>query len=365
MTLDLVVAVTVFALELSNVLAFEPDARYDGLTIALLVLSSLPLIGWRRYPLACLQIVGWATIALAARHDTHLGLGAIAATYAVACWEESNPARWFAVGSLAIAVWLVPILTADQGSIPANLALFGAAWILGALIRDRRRQTAALQARTIELAHEREANVALAAEAERSRIAQELHDVLTHSVTVMVVQAQGGQAAAPDPRAMTTALSRIETIGQQTLAELRGLLRRVGWPVDAVREPQPSLERVDDLVSSVRSAGIDVTVRRNGSIREVPASVALAAYRIIQEALTNTIRHTPGSHASVTLDYGATELAITVCNDGPMSGPIPAGDGKGLAGMRRRVTALGGTVIAGPEPEGGFRLIARVPLPGA
>jgi signal transduction histidine kinase len=181
----------------------------------------------------------------------------------------------------------------------------------------------------------------------------------------MVVQAQGGQAAAPDPGAMTTALSRIEAIGQQTLTELRGLLHRVGWPADAVREPQPSLERVNELVSSVRSAGIDVTIRRNGSIREVPASVGLAAYRIIQEALTNTIRHTPGSHACVTLDYGATELAITVSNDGPMSGPIPAGDGKGLAGMRRRVTALGGTVIAGPEPGGGFRLIATVPLPAA
>jgi signal transduction histidine kinase len=364
-TLDVVVAVTVFGLELSNVLAFQPDARYDGLTIALLVLGSLPLIVWRRYPLACLQITGWATIALAVRHDTHLGLGAIAATYAVACWEESTAARWFAVGSLAIAVWLVPLLTADRGSIPTNIALFGAAWILGALIRDRRRQTAALQARTVELADEREANAALAAEAERSRIAHELHDVLTHSVTVMVVQAQGGQAAAPDTGAMTTALSRIETIGQQTLTELRGLLHRVRLPADAVRQPQPSLERVDELVSSVRSAGIDVTVARSGSIRDVPASVALAAYRIIQEALTNMIRHTPGSHATVTLDYRATDLAITVVNDGPMSGPAPAADGKGLAGMRHRVSALGGTISAGPEPEGGFRLIATVPLPTA
>ncbi len=362
MTLDIIVAATVFALELSNVFAFEPGERRNAVTIALLALSSLPLIAWRRYPLACLQITGWATIALAARHDPHLGLGAIAATYAVACWEESNAARWFAAGSLAIAVWLVPIVTDDQGSIPTNLALFGAAWILGALIRDRRRQTAALRARTVELARERETNAALAAEAERSRIAQELHDVLTHSVTVMVVQAQGGQAAAPDTAAMTTTLSRIETIGQQTLTELRSLLR-VGGRMDAAREPQPSLERIDELVSSVRTAGVDVTVTRHGSIREVPPSVALSAYRIIQEALTNTIRHTPGAPARVTLDYGASELAITVLSDGPMSGPVPAADGKGLAGMRDRVTALGGTITAGPEPEGGFRVIARVPLP--
>ena len=363
--LDVVVALTVFGLELSDVLAFQPGAEYDAWTIALLALSSLPLIGWRRYPLACLQITGWATIALAVRHDTHLGLGVIAATYAVACWEESTAARWFAVGTLAIGVWLVPILTSDRGSIPTNVALFAAAWILGALIRDRRRQTAALQARTVELADEREANAALAAEAERSRIAHELHDVLTHSVTVIVVQAQGGQAAAPDTVAMTTALSRIEAIGQQTLTELRGLLHRVGGPADAMREPQPNLERVDELVSSVRKAGFDVTVTRRGSIRAVPATVALAAYRIIQEALTNAIRHTPGSHARVTLDYGPAELAITVFNDGPISGPAPAADGKGLAGMRHRVAALGGTIVAGPEPEGGFRLVATVPLPTA
>jgi signal transduction histidine kinase len=361
--LDMTVAVAVCALELSHLLAFDAGDRYDGLTIVLLGLASLPLLAWRRYPTLCLQITGWATIALAVRDDPHLGLGPIAATFAVANWEDRARARWFAAGSLAIAVWLVPILTADQSSIPTNAAFFGAAWILGALTRDRRRQTMALEARTVELAQEREAKTALAAEAERSRIAQELHDVLTHSVTVMVVQAQAGQAAAPDPTAMVRALSRVERIGQQTLAELRGLLRRVEPLGDsAAREPQPSLDRLDELVSSVRSAGVEVSLTRQGMVREVAPTVALSAYRIVQEALTNTLRHTPGSHARVRLDYGATELAITVQNDGTGAGPDTAGEGKGLAGMRDRAAAVGGSLAAGPDPAGGFQVVAMLPL---
>lgn len=361
--LDVTVAVAVYALELSHVFAFNSGDRYDALMIVLMAMASLPLVAWRRYPTLCLQATGWATIALAARDDPHLGLGPIAATFAVANWEELAPARWFAAGSLAIAVWLVPILTADQSSIPTNAALFGAAWILGALTRDRRRQTTVLQTRTVELAQERETNAALAAEAERSRIAQELHDVLTHSVTVMVVQAQAGQAAAPDPAAMNRALSRVETVGRQTLTELRRLLRPDGPPANAAsREPQPSLDRLDELVSSVRNAGVQVSLTRAGMVRDVTPTVALSAYRIVQEALTNTIRHTPGAHARVRLDYGTTELAITVHNDGPHAGPSTAGEGKGLAGMRDRAAAVGGTLAAGPDPSGGFHVTATLPL---
>ena len=363
MPVAVAVAVAVCVLELSHVFAFTSGGHYDGWTIVLLVLASLPLVAWRRHPTLCLQVTGWATIALAARNDPHLGLGPIAATFAVANWEERAPARWFAAGSLAIAVWLVPILTADQSSIPTNAAFFGAAWILGALTRDRRRQTTALAARTVELAQERETNAALAAEAERSRIAQELHDVLTHSVTVMVVQAQAGQAGAPDPAAMTKALTRIETVGQQTLTELRGLLRRVQPPGDgASREPQPSLDRLDELVSAVRNAGVEVSLTREGMVRDLAPTVALSAYRIVQEALTNTIRHTPGAHARVLLDYGTTELAITVHNDGPRAEPTADGAGKGLAGMRDRAAAVGGTLAAGPDSAGGFHVTATLPL---
>ncbi len=361
--LDASVAAAVTALEFSNLLVFQSGDQRDWLTIALLALSTLPLLMWRRYPFICLQVTGWATIALAARQVTHLGLGPIAATYAVANWEEMALARWATAGSLAIAVWLVPLLTDDASAIPTNAALFGAAWILGALMRDRRQQTAALEERTVELAREREEKAALAAEAERTRIARELHDVLTHSVTVMVVQAQAGQSAAPDPGPMASALARIEAIGQETLAELRGLLRRIGAPPAAApRQPAPDLERLDDLVRSVRGAGVDVSLSRIGEVRPVPATVALSAYRIVQEALTNTLRHTPGSCARVALHYRDEELVIQVCDDGPAAAPVRPAEGHGIAGMRERAAAVGGTLDAGPAPGGGFQVAATLPL---
>jgi signal transduction histidine kinase len=383
--LDAALALAVAALELSDVFVFNSSDHRDVVTVALLLASSLPLVAWRRWPFATLQVTGWATIALAARHDTHLGLGPIAATYAVACWD-GRWARRASAASLLIAVWLVPLLTSDQSSIPTNAALFAAAWILGALMRERREQTAALSARTVELAREREEKAALAAEAERARIARELHDVLTHSVSVMVVQAQAAQAGEPDADRMATALRRIETIGQETLTELRGLLRRVRPSEEpAIRAPQPGLERIDELVDAVRDAGVDISLTREGEVRTVPASVGLSAYRIVQEALTNTMRHTPGARASVALRYTADELDIEVRDDGcgahavvggpDADGPTADehgraaprarpgdGDGRGLAGMRERAGAVGGTLVAGPCSGGGFRVAASLPL---
>ncbi|MGZ4312987.1 MAG: histidine kinase, partial [Solirubrobacteraceae bacterium] len=224
--LDAGLALVVTALELSDLLVFNSGNNRDALTIALLLLSSVPLVAWRRWPFIAFQLTAWATVALAARHDTHLGLGPIAATYGVASWGRTITRRVTAA-ALLIAVWLVPLLTDDTHSIPINAALFSAAWVLGALMRERRVQAAALQARTVELAREREEKAALAAEGERARIARELHDVLTHSVSVMVIQAQAAQTPEPDVARMTTALSRIESIGKETLTELRGLLRQI------------------------------------------------------------------------------------------------------------------------------------------
>jgi signal transduction histidine kinase len=184
-------------------------------------------------------------------------------------------------------------------------------------MRDRREQTAALRARTVELAGEREEKAALAAEAERARIARELHDVLTHSVSVMVIQAQAAQAGELDEARMTTALKRIETIGQETLAELRGLLRQVQPSQESPsRSPQPGLDRIDELIDAVRDAGVEVSLTREGAVRTVPVGVGLSAYRIIQEALTNTIRHRPGARTRVALRYAADELGIEVRDDG-------------------------------------------------
>ncbi|MGZ4177620.1 MAG: sensor histidine kinase [Solirubrobacteraceae bacterium] len=360
--LDAGLALVVTALELSDLLVFNSGNNRDALTIALLLLSSVPLVAWRRWPFIAFQLTAWATVALAARHDTHLGLGPIAATYGVASWGGTITRRVTAA-ALLIAVWLVPLLTDDTHSIPTNAALFSAAWVLGALMRERRVQAAALQARTVELAREREEKAALAAEGERARIARELHDVLTHSVSVMVIQAQAAQTPEPDVARMTTALSRIESIGKETLTELRGLLRQIRPSSESLsRQPQPGLDRIGELVDSVRDAGIDVDLVREGRVRSVPASVGLSAYRIVQEALTNTMRHTASARAHVALRYGPSELAVEVRDDGPgLANAAPAG-GRGIAGMRERASAVGGTLVAEPCPEGGFRVAARLPL---
>jgi signal transduction histidine kinase len=360
--LDAGLALVVTALELSDLLVFNSGNERNALTVVLLLLSSVPLVAWRRSPLLAFVITGWATVALAARQDPHLGLGPIAATYGVASWGGTWVRRTTAA-SLLVAVWLVPLLTSDAHSIPTNAALFSAAWVLGALMRERRVQTAALRARTVELAREREEKAALAAESERARIARELHDVLTHSVSVMVIQAQAAQTPEPDVGRMTTALARIESIGKDTLTELRTLLRQIGPSAEsAARRPQPGLDHIGELVDSVREAGVDVDLVREGEVRTVPAGVGLSAYRIVQEALTNTMRHTSGAHARVALRYGAAELAVEVRDDGPGVQSSPPSEGRGIAGMRERASAVGGTLVAESCPEGGFRVAARLPF---
>jgi signal transduction histidine kinase len=179
----------------------------------------------------------------------------------------------------------------------------------------------------------------------------------------MVIQAQAAQTTEPDVGLMTTALARIESIGKDTLTELRGLLRQNGpSPESASRRPQPGLNGIGELVASVRDAGVEVDLVSEGDVRTVPAGVGLSAYRIVQEALTNTMRHTPGAHARVALRYGPSELAVEVRDDGPGVPNSPSSEGRGIAGMRERAAAVGGTLVAEPCPEGGFCVAARLPL---
>ena len=361
--LDVVLALAVTALELSDLFLVNGHTDHDALTVGLVLASALPLVAWRRWPFATLQATAWATIALAALHEPHLGLGPIAATYAVASWS-GKPARRTGGAMLLVGVWLVPLLTADAASVPRNAALFAAAWILGALMRERRLTTVALRARTLELAREREEKAALAAEMERARIARELHDVLTHSMSVMVIQAQAAQAAIRDQNAVSNALRRIEAVGQESLAELRRLLRRVRPEEEPLScAPQPGLDRLDELLAQVRAAGVEVSFAREGTVCTVPTSVDLSAYRIVQEALTNAIRHAAGASATVVLRYLPGELALEVQDNGPAAPDRPSGDGHGLAGMRERAALVGGSLVAEGCPEGGFRVTARLPLP--
>lgn len=250
---------------------------------------------------------------------------------------------------------------------------FALAWVLGDSIRTRRAYFDQLEERATRLEKEREAQAKVAVAAERARIARELHDVVAHNVSVMVVQADGAAYvldAAPDQAKQ--ALETISTTGRQALAEMRrllGVLRTGDAPESGEYVPQPDVQQIEDLVEQVRRAGLTVDFKIEGTPRPLPSGVELTAYRIVQEALTNTRKHGgPDVGASVRLVYFDDGLGLLVEDDGRGSAHElyedggADGQGHGLIGMRERIGMVGGTLDAGPRPGGGFRISALLPL---
>ncbi|MEU3047193.1 MULTISPECIES: sensor histidine kinase [unclassified Streptomyces] len=250
---------------------------------------------------------------------------------------------------------------------------FVLAWVLGDSIRTRRAYFAQLEERATRLEKEREAQAKVAVAAERARIARELHDVVAHNVSVMVVQADGAAYvldSAPDQAKQ--ALETISGTGRQALAEMRrllGVLRTGDAPESGEYVPQPDVGQIEDLVEQVRGAGLTVDFRVEGTPRPLPSGVELTAYRIVQEALTNTRKHGgPEAGASVRLVYFDDGLGLLVEDDGRGASHElyedggADGRGHGLIGMRERVGMVGGTLDAGPRPGGGFRISALLPL---
>jgi signal transduction histidine kinase len=252
-------------------------------------------------------------------------------------------------------------------------ATFALAWVLGDSIRTRRAYFAQLEERATRLEKEREAQSKVAVAAERARIARELHDVVAHNVSVMVVQADGAayvMDAAPDQAKQ--ALETISTTGRQALAEMRrllGVLRTGDAKESGEYVPQPDVQQIEDLVEQVRCAGLTVDFKIEGTPRPLPSGVELTAYRIVQEALTNSRKHGgPEVGASVRLVYFDDGLGLLVEDDGRGAAHEmyedggADGRGHGLIGMRERVGMVGGTLDAGPRPGGGFRISALLPL---
>ncbi|WP_328449752.1 sensor histidine kinase [Streptomyces sp. NBC_00386] len=253
---------------------------------------------------------------------------------------------------------------------------FALAWVLGDSIRTRRAYFAQLEERAARLEKEREAQAKVAVAAERARIARELHDVVAHNVSVMVVQADGAayvMDTAPDQA--RKALETISGTGRQALAEMRrllGVLRTGEHQEGGEYVPQPDVEQLDDLIEQCRTSGLPVDFKVEGTPRPLPSGVELTAYRIVQEALTNTRKHGgPNAGASVRLVYFDDGLGLLVEDDGK-GAPHELyeeggadGQGHGLIGMRERVGMVGGTLDAGPRPGGGFRISALLPLKAA
>ena len=240
--------------------------------------------------------------------------------------------------------------------------LLAATWAVADSARTRRAHLAILQARADDLEREQRQRTALAVATERSRITRELHDVVAHGLSVMVVQAQGAKAMLTrQPERTETALTNIVTTGRASLAEMRRLLGLVRTEPRPELAPQPSLAALPELVDRVRDSGTPVDFRVTGEPATLPAVIELAAYRIVQEALTNTLKHaTPGAGCTVALDFGPAGLAIRVVDSGePVPPPSP---GYGLRGITERVHALGGDLWAGRAGGGGFEVSARLPV---
>ncbi|OEJ25727.1 two-component sensor histidine kinase [Streptomyces agglomeratus] len=250
---------------------------------------------------------------------------------------------------------------------------FALAWVLGDSMRTRRAYFAELEERAARLEKEREAQSKVAVAAERARIARELHDVVAHNVSVMVVQADGAAYVMDaSPAQARQALETISTTGRQALAEMRrllGVLRTGEHQESGEYVPQPDVQQIEDLVEHVRTAGLTVDFKVEGTPRPLPSGVELTAYRIVQEALTNTRKHGgPDVGASVRLVYFDDGLGLLVEDDGRGAAHElyedggADGQGHGLIGMRERVGMVGGTLDAGPRPGGGFRISALLPL---
>jgi signal transduction histidine kinase len=365
-TVDAVVAVALAVFVLQDI--FSSGDYYSAsklIYVPAALLMTLPLAFRRRAPFVVVVVVMGAlafesfAVGSAPTPDTQL-VGWLLAIYSVAAHCERRTAA--IGGAFSVAAGLVWI-GVDDFFFP--IVVFGGAWVAGRLVRQHQLYAEAVDERAAALEREREADARAAAAEERARIARELHDLLSHSVSVMVVQAAAERSALGTDRAAPgPALESIERIGRQALAEMRRLftLLRSGAPAELA--PQPTLAQLDALVAQVREAGLPVEFRTEGDADGIPPGVALCAYRIVQEALTNVIKHAGPAQASVLVRYGDDVLELEVRDDG-RGAPNTSGLGNGLAGMRERVALYGGELDAGAQNGGGFVVTARFPLTAA
>jgi signal transduction histidine kinase len=350
--------------------------------VALVLLQTVPLAWRRRRPLATCVVAGVASAVYGAAPYPDLGLsvppGGLVALYTAAAWCSQRTAllAGVAVAVGGATIMALPATDADVVDVALAALALVTAWVLGDRARIQRAWAAALQERAERLERERESDARRAVAEERTRIARELHDVVAHHVSMMVVQAEAGPVVVErDPSRAAGAFDAIAVTGRQALVEMRrllGVLRGNGDGAPSLA-PQPGLAEVPALVEQVGRTGLAVELVVEGEPCPLPAGVDLSAYRIVQEALTNTVRHAGPGRARVLVRYREHDLELRVDDDGPGSPrgrkapPRTAPDspvGQGLVGMRERVHLFGGELQAGPRPEGGFAVAARLPIGG-
>jgi signal transduction histidine kinase len=325
----------------------------------------------RRWPLGAgsAALLANAVLGTVAGYGTSLanGVAWMCALYAIAVWTD--PRRFLAGIGVLVASNVVPYLAHGATGIK-DVAVFSWVPILAMVLvrgavrgRELRADALAARAELLEREHELRANEAVAEE--RARIARELHDLVAHNVSVMVVQAGAERhALGPEQDSTRDTLASIEQAGRQALVEARRLLGMLrSKDAGEELEPQPSVDHIDVLVEQIERAGLPVTLDVEGERTPLPAGVDLCAYRIVQEGLTNALKHAGPAHAEVVLRYAPRALDVEVRDDGRgLAQRNGDGAGHGLIGMRERVGLYGGSLKTGPRPGGGFEIHARLPL---
>jgi signal transduction histidine kinase len=362
----IVFVLTVLLLAGGGVSSDEESRSFDLLGVVLAAVASLPLVARRQAPLGVFAATGVGSVALVALdYPPGPPIGSMVAIYFVGLAGSRRVS-----GRLALAVvlfyYVAHVTAAGFGreELPVVPALFGAltlggAWVLGDRVRLRRERMAELEERARRAEREAERERRLATAEERTRIARDLHDSAGHAINVILVHAGAARLLAEkDPGRSRDAIATIETVARETLGEIDALVRALREDEEAVE--QPGLAALDTLVKRHRDAGLDVEVLVNGPRRPLGPAVDQAAYRILQESLTNALRHGNGG-AKLALTYGADALEIGVANPSPTPGP--AEPGHGIVGMRERASLLGGSVSY-QSMNGLFRVLAHLPYGG-
>ena len=378
MVQDAALALSLAVLNLLSLLPYQSRLHPSWLALLLVAAQCLPLAFRRVAPVPAL-------IACGVLRDTYDALQfgyaplplAPAIAFATVADRSGRLLRWATVICTAAGVTWSQTLPGHNQPYDAIIQyfIFGAAWAVGTLSRRRRIALAAAASRAERAEASLDAAAARAAAAERMRIARELHDVVAHHVSMMAVHAEAVGALLPGrPEAAASSADLIGSTARVAMTELRRLLGVLRFtdseaPARVLLTPVPSLSRLDELVDVVREAGLHVTYQVSGPLAALSPSVDLTAYRILQEALTNALRHAPGAVTSVRVTYEPSFVTVEVTNGVPASPPLqvparpgPAGPGYGLAGIAERVASCGGSLTLGPTAAGGFTVTARLPV---
>jgi signal transduction histidine kinase len=348
----------------------ETGRPLDPLGITLVLLQTVPLMWRRKAPVLILSLTTASlfVFSLLRYFPSFAALGSLVALYTVAA--ERNRRISIPAGIVGGLVVLLIVIVGEEAvelaAIIAECLIVGVVWFLGDSLRIRRAQMVLLEDRARRLEEERELQAQRAVAKERRVIARELHDVVSHNVSVIVAQAGGAQRIfATQPEEAAGALAAIERLGREALVEMRRLMGFLRTEADRTgsRSPQPGMNNLHILVAQVVRAGVPVELRIEGTPRPLPAGLDLSAFRIVQEALTNVLKHAGSARAEVIVRYGEDRLELTVNDDGWGQG-VDGGSRSsyGHLGMRERVALFGGELLVGPRPGGGYRVAASLPL---